>query len=81
MCKVLTEQAKQISKLSSLKKENNIEYFEENGALVITAPVSMPDNEAEKLSKQVGAIDRGLTNKFSEYKNMMKKDARLYDSM
>ena len=40
----------------------------------------MTDSEAAKLSKQVAAIDRGLQNKFSEYENLSRKEARLHDS-
>jgi hypothetical protein len=40
----------------------------------------MTDTEVNKLAKQVGALDRGLLNKFSEYNNLSRKDVRLYES-
>ena len=39
----------------------------------------MSNEVAEKLSREVGALDRSLQNKFSEYENLSRKDIRLYD--
>lgn len=40
----------------------------------------MSNDVAEKLSKEVGSLDRALQNKFSEYDNLSRKDIRLYNS-
>jgi hypothetical protein len=40
----------------------------------------MSNDVAEKLSREVGALDRALQNKFSEYENLSRKDIKLYDS-
>ena len=40
----------------------------------------MTDIDAQKLSKEIGALDRSIQNKFSEYRNLSSKDARLYES-
>jgi hypothetical protein len=34
----------------------------------------MSNDVAEKLSREVGALDRALQNKFSEYENLSRKD-------
>lgn len=77
---VLKEQSDKILKLHSIGKQKNVEFYEENGALGITVPQAMTDSEGQKLSKEIGAIDRSLQNKFSEYKNLSTKDVRLYES-
>lgn len=80
MQNVLLEQEKKIFELYRIKQLNDVKIFEENGNLYITAPGNMSDSEANKVSKQIDSIDRSLQNKFSEYKNLMSKDGRLYGS-
>nr|GEU90291.1 hypothetical protein [Tanacetum cinerariifolium] len=48
-----------------------------DGNLEISVPSSMPDEEVEKLSKQVGVIDRIIQTKFSEYRDLKKVDAEI----
>jgi hypothetical protein len=76
----LIEQSEKIFSLNSIKLNKDVKFFQENESLELSVPNSMTDAEAEKLSKEVGALDRALQNKFSEYKNLLRKDARLYDS-
>ena len=80
MWDVLSEQTNKIHKLHSIKSINKVEFFEENGGLDITVPKSMTDSESQKLSKEIGALDRSLQNKLSEYRNLITKDIKLYES-
>lgn len=80
MCNVLNEQTNKILRLHSIRIFKDVKFYEENGGLELSVPLSMTDSEAEKLSKEVGAIDRGLQNKFSEFKNLSRKDTELYES-
>lgn len=80
MWDVLSEQTDKIIKLKSMRNWKRVEFYEEDGNLEVTVPMDMTQSESEKLSKEIGAIDRSLQNKFSEYKNLSKKDARLYQS-
>lgn len=80
MWDVLSEQTNKILKLHNIRIEKNVEFYEENGSLGITVPQSMTDSEGQNLSKEIGAIDRSLQNKFSEYKNLSNRDVRLYES-
>ena len=79
MWNVLSEQTNKLLRLYTIRVEKHVEYIEENGGLDVVVPGSMTDNEAEKICKEIGKIDRALQNKFSEYKNLIKKDARLYE--
>lgn len=80
MWNVLIEQSEKIFSLNSIKLNKDVKFLQENESLELSVPNSMTDAEAEKLSKEVGALDRALQNKFSEYQNLLRKDARLYDS-
>ena len=81
MWDVLDEQINKILKLDSIKSQKDVKFYQENGSLELSVPEKMSDTEANKLSKEVGALDRSLQNKFSEYNNLSRKDVRLYDSM
>lgn len=77
---VLNEQSSKILQLSYIGSRNDVKFIQENGGLELSVPSSMTDNLANKLSNEVGALDRSLQNKFSEYENLSRKDVRLYDS-
>lgn len=77
---VLNEQTGKILKLHSIASRNDVRFIQENGGLELSVPSSMSNDVAEKLSKEVGALDRALQNKFSEYDNLSRKDIRLYNS-
>jgi hypothetical protein len=77
---VLNEQTSKILKLYSIASGNDVKFIQENGGLDLSIPSNMSDEVAEKLSREVGALDRSLNNKFSEYENLSRKDIRLYDS-
>ena len=80
MANVLSEQSDKILKLHSIKIWKGVEFYEVNRSLDLTVPVNMTDSEADKLSKEVRALDRALQSKFSEYNNLSRKHARLYQS-
>lgn len=80
MWDVLREQSDKVFKLFCIKIDNDVKYYQENGGLELSVPSDMSDAKAEKLSKQVGALDRSIQNKFSEYENLSRKDVRLYES-
>lgn len=80
MWDVLNEQTDKITKLRNIKNSKDVQFYEVDGNLDLSVPATMSDTEANKVSKEVGAIDRSLQNKFSEYNNLSSKDARLYDS-
>lgn len=80
MDNVLMEQEKKIMKLWELKATKNVKFFEENGSLDLTVPANMTDIDAKNLSKEVGALDRSIQNKFSEYRNLSSRDVRLHNS-
>lgn len=80
MYNVLTEQEAKIFKLFDIRRLNNVQFFDEGGNLELSVPAGMTDSAAQNLSNQVGALDRALQNKFSEYNNLSRQDARLYDS-
>ena len=82
MWNVLMEQSEKILKLHSIKSDKDVKFYQENGGLELSVSNNMTDANAEKLSKEVGALDRAIKkkNKFSKYQNLLKKDARLYDS-
>ena len=75
------EQSEKILKLHSIKSDKDVKFYQENGGLELSVSNNMTDANAEKLSKEVGALNRAKKkkNKFSEYQNLLKKDARLYD--
>lgn len=77
---VLEEQTSKILKLRSIASRHDVKFIQENGSLELSVPSSMSDHVADKLSREVGALDRALQNKFSEYDNLSRKDIRLYDS-
>ena len=77
---VLNEQTSKILKLHSIASRNDVQFIQENGGLELSVPSSMSNDVAEKLSKEVGSLDRALQNKFSEYDNLSRKDIRLYNS-
>nr|GFA07772.1 hypothetical protein [Tanacetum cinerariifolium] len=80
MWDVLNEQSEKLAKLRTIKSDKRVQFFQENGGLQLDVPSNMTDREANDLAKQVGALDRALLNKFSEYNNLSRKDVRLYDS-
>jgi hypothetical protein len=77
---VLNEQTSKILKLHSIASRNDVRFIQEDGGLELSVPSSMGNDVAEKLSKEVGSLDRALQNKFSEYDNLSRKDIRLYNS-
>ena len=77
---VLKEQTSKILKLYSIASRNDVKFIQENGGLELSIPSNISNEVAEKLSREVGALDRSLHNKFSEYENLSRKDIRLYDS-
>lgn len=81
MRSVLKEQETTIEKLYKIKWDNNLKFYEEDGSLSFSAPMTVSDAEANKLSKEVGKLDRGLQNKMLEYKNLCNKDATINESM
>jgi hypothetical protein len=78
---VLEEQESKILRLHSIASHHDVKFIQEYGGLELSVPSKMSNELAEKLSKEVGAIDRSLQNKFSEYENLSRKDIRLYDSL
>ncbi|KAI3476004.1 hypothetical protein L1887_62462 [Cichorium endivia] len=78
---VLEEQTDKLLKLNNLKIKHDIKLYQENEGLQLSVSNKMTDIEAQNLSKQVGALDRSLQNKFAEYRNLSNKDVRLYDSV
>ena len=80
MWNVLDEQSEKLAKLRSIKSDKRVQFLQEDGGLQLDVPSNMTDTEANSLAKQVGALDRALLNKFSEYNNLSGKDVRLYES-
>jgi cytochrome c oxidase subunit 1 len=80
MWNVLDELTEKLGKLMSIKRVNRVQFFQENGGLQLGVPGNMTDTEVNKLAKQVGALDRAILNKFSEYNNLSHRDVRLYES-
>lgn len=71
----LTLQHEMIKKLKGLKDKHGLVYLlNERGALSISAPSSMPDNELVTVSKQVGIIDRIINTKIGDYDKLEFKD-------
>jgi hypothetical protein len=81
MEEVLDEQTSKILKLNSIASRHDVKFIQENGGLELSVPSKMSNEIAEKLSREVGALDTSLQNKFSEYDNLSRKDIRLYDSL
>lgn len=77
MDSVLSEQRDLIVKLYTLKAKNDLKMHQEEGCLDISVPSDMKDEKVRQLSKQVAAIDRGLQNKFAEYKNLYAKSEKM----
>lgn len=68
-------QWKMVDKLTEIKKKYDVKFFSKDGNLEISVPSSMSDEQAKKISDQVGVIDRIIQTKFSEYKHLKKVDA------
>ncbi|KAF2206110.1 hypothetical protein CERZMDRAFT_16469, partial [Cercospora zeae-maydis SCOH1-5] len=66
---------KMVDKLTEIKKKYDVKFFSKDGNLEISVPSSMSDEQAKKISDQVGVIDRIIQTKFSEYKHLKKVDA------
>ena len=81
MRNVLKEQETTIEKLYKIKWDNDLKFYEEDGALSFSVPMTTSPAEADKLSKEVGKLDRGLQNKMLEYKNLCNKDKAINESM
>lgn len=78
---VLKEQETTIEKLHKIKWDNDLKFYEEDGALSFSVPMTTSSDDANKLSKEIGKLDRGLQNKMLEYKNLSKKDVAINQSM
>lgn len=78
MDNVLKELEDSTIKLRNISKD--VKLHEHDGGLQISAPLTMSDSEAQSIARQIGALDRSIQNKFSEYNNLSKKDARLNNS-
>lgn len=63
-----------VKKLRTLKNTHDLKYYNNKGALELDLPTSISDEEAKKLSQQVGIIDRIYNTKRSELKNLVKQD-------
>lgn len=72
-----TTQNEMIDKLRQVKGEKNINLFSDKGNLEISVPNTMSEEESQRVSKQVGIIDRIINTKFSEYKSLRKQDIDL----
>ena len=81
MRNVLKEQETTIEKLHNIKWDNDLKFYEEDGALSFSVPMSTSSTDANKLSKEIGKLDRGLQNKMLEYKNLCNKDIAINQSM
>lgn len=75
-------QNKMVQKLFELKRSHDINYFDVNGALQIDAPANLSESELNKLSMEVGVIDRIINTKISEFNSLEKelKNNSLFDS-
>lgn len=73
----LGRQYEMVKKLRDLKLSKDLKYYLNEGALEVDVPASMSDEEVNTLSKQVGIMDRIYNTKYSEYKNLLKRDAKL----
>lgn len=65
-----------VDKLIKIKNDHDVKFFSKDGNLEISVPSSMSDEELNKISSQVGVIDRIIQTKFSEYKDLKKVDAK-----
>ena len=57
------EQSEKILKLHSIKSDKDVKFYQENGGLELSVSNNMTDANAEKLSKEVGALDRAIKKK------------------
>ena len=72
----LDRQWKMIIKLRELKLSKDVKlYLDKEGGLDIDIPSHTSSEEANKISKEVGIIDRILNTTFSEYKKLQKDDS------
>jgi hypothetical protein len=76
MQKNLYLQIDMISKLRGFESQG-VTFIDDKGNLDIEVPADFSDEKANKIAKEVGIIDRILQTKFSEYKELEKKDATL----
>ena len=65
MWNVLMEQSEKILKLHSIKSDKDVKFYQENGGLELSVSNNMTDANAEKLSKEVGALDRAIKKKIN----------------
>ena len=72
----LTHQHKIIKQMRDLKTSKGIKYILEDRALSVDAPNSLSNKEVTDLSNRVGIIDRIITTKFDEFKELEAKDLR-----
>lgn len=71
----LKSQADMIKRLRDLKASKDLNYYlDKKGALDIGVPSSLSDEEAGKIAKEVGIIDRILNTKMAEFKELEGKD-------
>ena len=59
------------------KKNNDLKYYDSNGALELDVPSKMSILEVERISKQASNIDSIYNTKYSEYINLEKRDVVL----
>ena len=62
--------------MRDLKTSKGIKYILEDRALSVDAPNSLSNKEVTDLSNRVGIIDRIITTKFDEFKELEAKDLR-----
>ena len=55
-----------VDKLIKIKNDHDVKFFSKDGNLEISVPSSMSDEELNKISSQVGVIDRIIQTKCSE---------------
>lgn len=70
----LETQQKMIDKLRDIKSKG-VKFYGYKGNLDIEVPSEFTPEEGAKTAKEVGVIDRILQTKFSEYKELKKKDS------
>lgn len=59
------EQSEKILKLHSIKSDKDVKFYQENGGLELSVSNNMTDANAEKLSKEVGALNRAKKKKIN----------------
>ena len=65
MWNVFMEQSEKILKLHSIKSDKDVKFYQENGGLELSVSNNMTDANAEKLSKEVGALNRAKKKKIN----------------